>query len=276
LPQTGTVTVTARSATDPTKVGTINIQLSRGSLNVTAAASRLPPGMTEQFKVDLNGKDYSNVTWSTNVGSINPKNGLYTAPQTLTTNSIATITATSNDDRSLVGSYTLNLTKDIEPIHINCGDWSNPITDANGNVWSTDTGANAGATYHATPFVMTGTEIDGKALDANSPMAPIYNSSRYSSYTPDNQFSYRFNLPDGTYRITLLFGYYGNTPHDALFDVIANGTRPISNYDPDANGLHVGTSQAFTVNVTKKLLTLNFVGRSGKMAEVNGIQIVAQ
>lgn len=273
-PQTGTVTVTATSTADPTKTARMRIQLSRGALNVNAASNRLPPSMTDRFRVDLNGRDYSNVTWSASVGSIDQKTGLYTAPDTLTANTTATIIATSNDDHSVVGSYTLNLLKNIDPIRINCGDWYAPVTDANGNVWSTDWGADGGPRYRADTFRVTGTGLDGQPLTPNSAMAAIYNTWHYSSYTPNNSFKYNFTVPNGTYQVTLLFANWDTKAHGSLFNVLANGTQVISKYDPDANGVNVAGSQTFNVTVTNKALTLTFAGIGDKQAEVNGIQIV--
>lgn len=232
--------------------------------------------MTQQFRADLNGKDYSNVTWAATVGSINPTTGLYTAPETLPADTIATITATSNDDHSLVGSYQLNLLKNIDPIRINCGDEWRPIKDVSGNTWSTDWGADSGTTYHGSPFIMTGSELDGQPLTAKSPMSSIYGSSHHSSYTPGNQFNYNFTLPNGSYGVTLLFGNWGFKPHRALFNVSVNGQVVISRYDPDSVGMNVASSKTFTVNVTNKCLTLKFAGIGDKIAEVNGIQILPQ
>jgi hypothetical protein len=276
MPQTATLTVTAKSTTDPTKTASMKILLSRGSLNVSATGKRLPRSMTEQFRVDLNGRDYSNVTWSATVGSINPKTGLYTAPETLTADTIVTIRATSNDDHLLVGSHQLNVLKNIDPIRINCGDWWRAEKDANGNSWSSDWGADGGTTYHGSPFIMTGSELDGQPLTAKSPMFPVYDSSHLSTYTPNNQFNYKFTLPNGSYEVTLLFGNWGFEAHRALFNVSANGHVVISKYDPDSDGLHVASTKTFTVDVTKKSLTLKFAGIGSKIAEVNGIQIVAQ
>lgn len=276
MPQTATLTVTAKSATDPAKTASMKIQLSPGTLNVTATSNRLPRSMTDQFRVDLNGRAYSNVTWSATVGSINPETGLYTAPETVTADTVATIIATSNDDHLLVRSYQLNVLKNIDPIRINCGDWWRPEKDANGNVWSTDRGADGGATYHGSPFIITGSELDGQALTAKSPMLPVYDSSHLSTYTPGNQFNYKFTLPDGSYEVTLLFGNWGFEAHRALFNVSANGQVMIPRYDPDSVGLNVASRKTFTVNVTKKSLTLKFAGIGSKIAEVNGIQIVAQ
>lgn len=275
-PQTATVTITAKSTTDPTKTVSMKILLSRGSLNVSGTRKRLPRSMTEQFRVDLNGREYSNVTWSATAGSIDPITGLYTAPETLTADTIATITATSTDDHSVVASYQVNLLKNIDAIRINSGDWWGPAKDANGNIWSTDRGADGGSTYHGSPFIMTGSELDGQPLTAKSPMFPVYDSSRLSTYTPNNQFIYNFRLPNGNYEVTLLFGNWGFEAHRALFNVSANGQVVISKYDPDSVGPNVASSKTFTVNVTNKSLTLKFAGIGSKIAVVNGIQIVAQ
>ena len=271
-PQTATITLTATSTTKAAQTATMTINLVEGKLAVTGA-STLARSLTTQFVSNLNGGAYSNVTWSVSLGSISAT-GLYTAPDALASNTTATITATSNDDHALTGSFTIKLLANINPIRINSGDWYANVTDAAGNIWLTDRNADVGTTYHAANFDMTGGEIDDGALTLTSPMAPIYNSSRLSSYTPQNQFNYSFRVPNGTYQVMLLFGNYGGTAHSYLFNVSANGTLALSNYDPDSVGFHVSSSQIVFTTVTNQTLTLNFVGIGSKIAEVNGIQIV--
>jgi len=275
-PQTATVTLTATSTSNPTQTASMIINLVEGKLAITGGAASVVRSLTTQFGSKLNGGAYSNVTWSASLGTISPT-GLYTAPDPLAANTTATITATSNDDPTLTATATVNLLANINPIRINSGDWYTNITDASGNVWLTDRNADVGTTYDANPFiVVTGTDLYGTALSSTSLLGPIYNSSRYSLYTPANQFSYRFSVPNGTYAVSLLFGNYSATAHNCLFNVAANGTQVVSNYDPDANGFHMGSSQTFTVAVTDQSLVLTFTGVSGKIASVDGIQIVAQ
>jgi hypothetical protein len=273
-PQVATITVTATSTSDSTQTVSMTLNLVEGSLNIVAATNPVVRSMTDQFAANLNGAAYSNVIWSASLGTIDPKTGVYTAPDPLSANTMATITATSTDDPTLTATFTLALLANINPIRINSGDWYEAATDANGNIWSTDWGADGGATNHVTPFVMTGQETDGQPLTGSSPMAPIYNSARYSAYTARNSFNYNFGLPNGSYQVTLLFGNWGQ-PHTVLLNVTANGTQVISNYDPDAAGADVASSQTFSVVVTNKTLTLNFAGINGLFAEVSGIQIVA-
>jgi hypothetical protein len=274
-PQTGTVTLTATSTTDPTKTASMTINLTEGKLAITGGAATVVRSMSTQFGTQLNGGAYSNVTWSASLGTISAT-GLYTAPDPLAANTTATITATSTDDATLTASTTVTLLANINPIRINTGDYYQSVTDAAKNVWLTDRNYDIGMAYSASPYDITGTGLDGVALTPTSAMAPIYNSRRYSLYTPQNQFNYKFSLPNGTYQVTLLFANYDSTPHRFIFNVTANGTPVISNYDPDSVGLNVASSQQFTVAVTNQTLVLNFAGIGSGLAEVNGIQIVAQ
>lgn len=273
-PQSGTVTLTATSAANPTQSASMTINLVKGKLAVSGAAS-VARGLSAQYSTTLNGGAYSNVTWAASLGSIS-NTGLYTAPDPLAANTTAIITATSKDDPSLTATSTITLLASIAPIRINSGDWYANVTDAQGNVWLTDRDADVGMTYHASPFIIVGTAVDGTTLNATSPMAPVYNSSRYSSYTPKNQFNYNFNMPNGNYAVTLLFANYSSTPHSFLFNVTANGNLILANYDPDANGFQAASSQSFNVTVKSQMLTLNFAGIGSKIAGVSGIQIVPQ
>jgi len=274
-PQTGSVTITATSQSDATQTASMVINLVEGTLTVTGGAASLPRSLTTQFADKLNGGAYANVAWSASLGSISPT-GLYTAPDPLPADTTAVITATSQDDATLTANFTIKLLANIPPIRINSGDWYTNITDAQGNVWLTDRGADLGSTYDANPYtVVTGTDIYGAPLSSTSLLGPVYNSSHYSLYTPANQFTYKFPVPNGNYQVTLLFADYGSTSNMFLFNVLANGTQMLSNINPDAGGFRVGSSQSFNVAVTNKVLALNFVGVSGKVAEVSGIQIVA-
>jgi hypothetical protein len=274
VPQTATITVTATSTVDNTKTASMTINLIEGTLAINANANPIARGLSDQFSAGLNGIIYSNITWSASLGTIDPKTGAYLAPDSLPANTTAIITATSNDDPKLSATYTLNLLANINPIRINTGDWYEPVTDGNGYVWSTDWGAVGGSVYHGNFDEITGLEIDGQPLNATSPMVAVYGSSRYSAYTATNSFDYNFTLPNGNYHVTLLFCNWGDQAHTRLFNVSANATQVISNYDPDANGVGVASSQTFTAPVTNKTLTLSFTGLNGALAEVNAIQIV--
>lgn len=274
-PQNATITLTATSISNPAKTASITINLVEGKLGVTAAATTVVRSLTTQLAAELNGCAYANVTWTAALGTVSAT-GLYTAPEPLAANATDTITATSIDNPALKGTIALNLLANINPIRINSGDWYANVTDAQGNVWLTDQNADMGMTYHASPFIIIGTGVDGTTLSATSLIAPVYNSNRYSSYTPSNQFNYNFNIPNGNYAVTLLFANYSSTPHSFLFNVSGNGNLILANYDPDANGFQAASSWTSQVTVTNKTLRLNFAGIGSKIAEVNGIQIVPQ
>jgi hypothetical protein len=102
--------VVATSVVDPAVIGLYLLTL-EPQITVSPGNAVLYPNQpTQQFGVTLIGLS-SGVTWSISpaVGSIDAASGLYTAPSSITTRQVITVTATSHADPSKSGSATLTL-----------------------------------------------------------------------------------------------------------------------------------------------------------------------
>jgi hypothetical protein len=108
---TQTVTVTATSVENPARSGSATVTL-KGPIVVTVspASVTLQPGQSQQFTATVTGASNPAVIWSVQppVGTISP-NGLYVAPETMTTPQTVTVTATSAEDPTRSGSATVSL-----------------------------------------------------------------------------------------------------------------------------------------------------------------------
>jgi uncharacterized protein (TIGR03437 family) len=108
-----TITITATSAADPTKIASVQIQLTPVAITVLVSPSSvtLSAGQTEQFSATVTGVSSTGVTWSINpqVGSIDSNSGLYSAPSSITTSQKITVTATSTFNSAVTGTASVTL-----------------------------------------------------------------------------------------------------------------------------------------------------------------------
>ena len=106
----------------------------------------------------------------------------------------------------------------------------------------------------------------------SSLLQKLYQSTRYR-YSNEN-FSYKFPLPNGKYAVTLHFADY--TFKEAghyNFDVLLNGTPVLRNFDYDkVNGPGNAVVKRFEITVTNRELTIDFIGHQGGAA-VAGIEV---
>lgn len=91
----------------------------------------------------------------------------------------------------------------------------------------------------------------------------------------EGRFGYAIPLPDGAWRVTLLFvdpRSAASTPR--RFDVLVNGTRVLQSFDvaAAAGGTLTGVARSFDARVTNGRLALQFVPRSGD-AVLSGIEV---
>ena len=111
-----TVTVTATSIADTTQVATAVVTLLPVSVNVTPSGVSLFPGASQQFSAIVTGTNPA-VTWS--IGPSDPGSisitGVYTAPTSISSSQIVTITATSVADGTKSASTTLTLNPTAQP-----------------------------------------------------------------------------------------------------------------------------------------------------------------
>jgi len=194
--------------------------------------------------------------------------GLYAAPAMPPAGDTSlTVTATSRSDPAKRATATLTLLSRTPEIRIRCG--APPgFKDAQGRVWSAD--------YGFGPADASKTSEQGVHIEGVSPdMEPLYRSCRYGP--EDEDFHYKFALPNGTYQVTLKFAESAEEPGHHKFDVSINRTHVLRKFDPAqaARGGRRAIDRSFAVTVSKKVLQIDFIGHEGG-AFINGIEIVPQ
>ena len=109
-----TVTVIATSVADSTKIAgsTVSLLLTGVAVGVTVAPAAVSfgAGASENFTASVTGDSNTAVTWSLNptVGAV--VNGVYTAPATISSLQMVTLTSTSVADATKVATATITLT----------------------------------------------------------------------------------------------------------------------------------------------------------------------
>ncbi len=109
-----TVTVSATSRADPTKVASATITLSSlpvVAVEITPGNVTLAPAQTQQFTATVTGTSNAAVTWAVSpvVGNISAS-GVYTAPTAIAGLQTITVTATSAADITKTASATVSIT----------------------------------------------------------------------------------------------------------------------------------------------------------------------
>lgn len=130
---------------------------------------------------------------------------------------------------------------EFQPIRIDAGATAQ-YRDGLGNIWLPDSGF-TGGTFNLVSGAISGGGLDGA----------LYQTYRYGPST------YTFNVPNGTYLVTMKFAEPFSVPVGyRRFDVVANGTTVLTNFDvmAAASGVHKAVDRTFTVNVTGGVLTL--------------------
>jgi thermitase len=136
------------------------------------------------------------------------------------------------------------------------------ITDADGNVWSADTGFVGGYTYS-----------DNNAI-GNTTTPALYQAQRYSVGAP---LEYRFTVPNGSYSITLKFAEtYFTKVGQRVANIVINGQTVQPNFDiiAAAGGPNIAIDQAFAVNVTSGVIDIQLTSVV-QNPEINAVQISA-
>ncbi len=126
-PASGTVTVSAQSAADSTKVATALLSIRRRngiSVSITPASATLQIGMTQQFTSAVTGTTNTAVNWFVNgvqggnstSGTIS-NSGLYTAPSTAPSSAV-TITVKSAADSNKSASASVTVATTPKPVTV--------------------------------------------------------------------------------------------------------------------------------------------------------------
>ena len=105
-----TVTVTAASASDPTKNVSAKVSLVPVAVTVSPTTASLTGGQSTTLKAAVSGSSNTSVNWSLSpsVGTI--AGGIYTAPSTIASAQAVTVKATSAADTTKSASATISLT----------------------------------------------------------------------------------------------------------------------------------------------------------------------
>ena len=140
--------------------------------------------------------------------------------------------------------------KAVPLVRPNCG--GADYTDGAGKVWNADRDFTGGAPINTTATI-TGT---------NDP-------TLYQAQRSGTQFSYAEPVANGSYVLSLLFAeVQGNTTGQRVFNVAANGTTVLTNYDisQDAGGANKAIVKTFPVTVTNGQFSLALAGVTGNAA----------
>jgi hypothetical protein len=262
-PSDQTIVVQAKSVADPAKTAIAQMVFKFGNLVISPDSATVARSLSQQFSASIDRAPYANLKWSVSpaIGTIS-SNGTYTAPDTLAGNTSVKVIGESKDVPGKIVAATVNLKAQPDPIRVNCG--GGGFKDAAGNLWSGDTGFSKDTmTYHEN-IAIAGTTPD---------MYGLYQSSRYR-YS-DQSFYYSFDVPNGRYAVTLKFADYTyNSAGHYDFDVVLNGQKVLSDFDPDTvHGSKTAADKRFETNVKNKILRIDFIGHKGG-ALINGIEIV--
>ncbi len=148
---------------------------------------------------------------------------------------------------------------------VNCG--GPQYTDTLGNTWAADEGYSGGTQAAPSTNTITGA-LPGAADQA------LYQTQRYG-----NPFTYAFNVPAGSYQVTMKFAEtYWTAAGDRVFNVSINGNQVLTNFDifKDSNGENMADDKVFT-NISPNAggqIAIQFGPAGADNAMVNAIQII--
>ena len=130
-----------------------------------------------------------------------------------------------------------------------------------GNQWSADTGYLGGLTYStAQPIALT-------------PTPQLYQSERYGA----PNVHYNFQVPNGTYTVTLKFAeIYFTAAAQRIFNIVINGSIVWSGFDPyvQSVGSNRAVDKSFALNVTNGQIDirLDSIVSNEKIAAIEIVQ----
>ncbi|MBN2754287.1 MAG: endo-1,4-beta-xylanase [Candidatus Goldbacteria bacterium] len=182
------------------------------------------------------------------------------------------VTATPTRTATLTATATATATATLTATPVTATTWrvvsgrETAYVDSNGFTWSADTNFTGGTAYSTTKTV-------SGALPASSDMA-LYQSERYG-----NPFTYTFNVPAGSYQVTLKMAEtYFTAAGSRSFNVSVNGTEVMTNYDIfAAAGADKAVDMVFNnIAPAGGKITIEFGPAAVDNAKVCAIQIIPQ
>jgi len=136
-------------------------------------------------------------------------------------------------------------------------------TDPLGNVWAADENYTGGTAAVTTSPI------------SNTTSGTLEDSQRYGSAA---SFSYTFNVPAGSYQVSLLFAEtYFTAAGDRQFNVSINGATELTNFDiyATAGGQNKAVTEIYNnISPSGGTITINFAPGAVNNPEVNAIQII--
>jgi hypothetical protein len=256
-----TVQFTTGSA-DLAKISAIEIKSASGvAVQVTPTTASLPASQSRQFGATVTGTSNLGVTWTyaPQVGTLATSGvtaGLYTAPVSITTAQTVRVTATSLADPTQASTAIVSLVPPFSPILVHSG--GAVYTDTLAQVWSADTGFIGGYTAGTANNI------------ANTADPKLYQTERYGDFT------YQFNVPNGTYNVVLKFAeIYWTKSGQRIFNVSINGTQVLTSFDivAAAGTAFTAIDKTFPVTVTNGQLTIQFTSGSVDLPKVSAVEI---
>ena len=180
----------------------------------------------------------------------------------------------SNNPRAIVlsigGGAALTPTMTPTPVvastwRVNAG--ASQYTDSQGNVWSAD------ENYMGGTAAVTNSAIAGALPGAGD--QTLYQSQRWG-----NPFTYVFNVPAGSYQVTLKFAEtYWTSAGARVFNVSINGNAVLTNFDifQTAGGANRAIDEVFNnIAPSGGAITITFGPASVDNAMVDAIQIIPE
>jgi astacin len=204
-----------------------------GSVTVSPDSSYIAAGTTVTLTATpVSG--YCFASWTGLIGGTGPQATVtMTAPLSVTAN----FTACAAPPPVVTSSV-------FTPIRVKAGGAG--VWDARGQFWAGDYAYDSGNTYGSN-YTVRGTDSPG-----------LYSSERWSS----SPFSYSFNVPNGTYKVTLKFAeIWFPVSGYRIFNVAINGQTVMYNFDPAAaaGGSFAAVDRTFTTNVTNGQIGITMI-----------------
>ncbi len=221
---------------------------------------------------------------------LDPNNGTDYSVEDIGLNHFVALVQTGENEGVLtevqVVRYEPNSAVTFDPVRINAG--GAKYTDANGNVFEADSTSSPNYGVNGSKYA-----VGGAPKIANTNDDVLYRSERYGGKGSAPALGYTIPVPDGTYTVTLHFAeiFLGVSSSGAcpcegkrVFDVLAEGSAELSNYDifatadiangnPAGNGQLYALTETFDVNVTDGVLNLSF-DPSADNAKVSALEVV--
>jgi Malectin domain/Bacterial Ig-like domain/IPT/TIG domain/Glucose / Sorbosone dehydrogenase len=261
----GVINLAFSSIQDNAKVNAIQITAG-GTVAPAPAVSAINPtsgASAGGTSITITGSNFS-AGAAVTLGGAGATGVTVTSPTSITATTAAhaagavDVVVTNADGQSgkLAGGYTYTSAPPTFPIRIHAG--GGAYTDSAGNLWSADNGFTGGGTFSST-----------------APIAGTADQALYQTQRNQN-FTYSFSVPDGTYTVTLKFAeLWWTSAGQRTFNVTLNGQALLTNFDIlSETAPKTALDKAFVVSVTGGTLTLAF-NRVTDQAEVNAIMIAS-